>query len=49
MEEFKEFTGKSVSEAISEACISLSKTSDELNYEVIEEGSAGMKKQLKKK
>ena len=42
MEEFKEFTGKSVSEAISEACISLSKTSDELNYEVIEEGSAGI-------
>ena len=39
--EYKEFTAKTVSEAITEACQSFGVTSDRLAYEVIEEGSAG--------
>ena len=39
--EFMEFSAKTVSEAITEACQKLGVTSDKLVYEVIEEGSAG--------
>ncbi len=40
--EFKEYRGKTVNDAITEASISLGITSDMLEYEVIEEGSAGI-------
>ena len=39
--DFKEFSAKTVDDAITEACQSLSVTSDKLEYEVIEEGSTG--------
>ncbi len=39
--EFIEVSAKTVSEAITEACQKLGVTSDKLEYEVIEEGSAG--------
>ena len=39
--EFIEVSAKTVSEAITEACKKLGVTSDKLEYEVIEEGSAG--------
>ena len=39
--DFKEFSAKTVDDAITEACQSLSVTSDELEYEVVEEGSTG--------
>ncbi|MBO4750163.1 MAG: protein jag [Lachnospiraceae bacterium] len=39
--EYKEFTAKTVSEAITDACQELGVTSDRLDYEVVEEGSAG--------
>ena len=39
--EFMEFSAKTVSEAITEACQKLGVTSDKLEYEVVEEGSAG--------
>lgn len=39
--EFIEVSAKSVSEAITEACQKLGVTSEKLDYEVIEEGSAG--------
>lgn len=39
--EYKEFTAKTVDDAITEACTSLSVTSDKLDYVVIEEGSTG--------
>jgi len=39
--DFKEFTAKTVDDAITEACRTLSVTSDRLEYEVVEEGSAG--------
>lgn len=39
--EFIEVSAKSVNEAITEACQRLGVTSDKLEYEVIEEGSAG--------
>lgn len=39
--EFIEVSAKNVSEAITEACQKLSVTSDKLEYEVIDEGSAG--------
>ena len=39
--EFMEFTAKTVSEAITEACQKLGVTSDKLEYEVLDEGSAG--------
>ena len=39
--EFMEFSAKTVSEAITEACQKLGVTSDKLEYEVLEEGSAG--------
>lgn len=39
--EYIEFTAKTVSEAITDACQKFSVTSDRLDYEVIEEGSSG--------
>ena len=39
--EYMEFSAKTVSDAITEACQKLSVTSDKLEYEVIEEGSNG--------
>ena len=39
--EFTEFTAKTVDDAITEACEKFVVTSDKLEYEVIEEGSAG--------
>ena len=41
MMEFKEFKGKSVEEALTAAAAELGATSAELDYEVIEKGSAG--------
>ena len=39
--EYKEFTGKTVEDAITNATVSLGVTSDQVKYEVIEEGSTG--------
>ncbi len=39
--EFLEFSGKTVDDAITEALVSLGTTSDKINYEVIDKGSAG--------
>ena len=39
--DFKEFSAKTVDDAITEACKELGVTSDKLEYEVIESGSAG--------
>lgn len=39
--EFKEFTGKTVDDAITEALVSFGTTSDCIEYEVIEKGSTG--------
>ena len=39
--EYKEFTGKSVEDALTNATVSLGVTSDQINYEVLEEGSTG--------
>lgn len=39
--EYREFTGKTVEDAIMEAAIRLETTSDKLEYEVIEKGSTG--------
>ncbi len=41
MMEYKEFSGKTVDDAITEACQSFMVTSDKLDYEIIEKGSAG--------
>lgn len=40
--EFMEFTGKNVEEAVINALTSLSATSDELEYEVVDKGAAGL-------
>lgn len=40
--EFKEFKGKTVDDALTEALIALETTSDKVEYEVIEEGSGGL-------
>lgn len=40
--EYKEFTGKTVDEAITEATIALETTSDKIEYEVVEEGNGGL-------
>lgn len=42
MEEWKEFTGKTVDEALTEALISLRTVSDKVEYEVIEKESKGL-------
>ena len=39
--DFKEFSAKTVEAAITEACLQLSATSDEIEYEVVEKGSTG--------
>ncbi len=39
--EFKEFTGKTVDDALTNATVSLGVTSDQIKYEVIEEGTSG--------
>jgi spoIIIJ-associated protein len=39
--EYSEFSGKTVDDAITEACQSLMVTSDKLDYEVVEKGSSG--------
>lgn len=39
--EYKEFTGKTVDDALTNALVTLGTTSDSIKYEVIEKGSAG--------
>ena len=39
--EYEEFTGKTVEDAITEACTKFTVTSDRLDYEIIEKGSSG--------
>ena len=39
--EFKEFTGKNVDDAVTNALVALELTRDKLEYEVVEEGSSG--------
>lgn len=39
--EFKEYTGKTVDDALTNATVSLGLTSDEIEYEVVSEGSTG--------
>ncbi|MBE5889503.1 MAG: protein jag [Lachnospiraceae bacterium] len=39
--EYTQFSAKTVEEAIADACVALSATTDELEYEVIEKGSSG--------
>ena len=39
--EFKEFTGKTVDDALTNATVALGITSSEIKYEVVEEGSSG--------
>ncbi|RRF96910.1 MAG: protein jag [Lachnospiraceae bacterium] len=41
MEEFKEYTGKTVEDAITAASVDLGVPSDEIEYSVLEKGSAG--------
>ena len=40
--EFKEFTGKTIDDAITEALVAFGTTSDKIEYEVVEEGSNGL-------
>ncbi len=40
--EFREFTGKTVDDAITEALVAFGTTSDKIEYEVVEEGSTGL-------
>ena len=40
--EFKEYTGKNVEEALANAQADLGATSDEIEYEVVDKGSAGL-------
>lgn len=42
MAEFREFSEKTVSDCITEACMTFSVTSDRLDYEVVSEGSSGL-------
>lgn len=39
--DFKEFSAKSVEEAVTQACVELGTTSDQIEYEVIDKGSSG--------
>ena len=39
--DFKEFSAKTVDDAITEACKEFVITSDKLEYEIVEEGSSG--------
>ena len=46
--DYKEFSAKTLDDAITEACKELGVTSDKLEYEVVNEGSAGfLKAELK--
>lgn len=40
--EYREFTGKTVDDAITEALVAFGTTSDKIEYEVVEEGSNGL-------
>lgn len=40
--EYKEFTGKTVDDAITEALVAFGTTSDKIEYEVVEEGNNGL-------
>lgn len=40
--EYREFTGKTVEEAVTEASVMLGTTSDKIEYEVLEEGNSGL-------
>lgn len=40
--EYKEFTGKTIDDAITEALVALGTTSDKIEYEVVEEGNSGL-------
>ena len=40
--EYREFTAKTVDEAITEATVAFGTTSDKIEYEVVEEGSSGL-------
>ena len=40
--EFVEYKGKTVDDAITEACQALTITSDKLEYEIVEKGSSGI-------
>ena len=42
MAEYREFSEKTVSDCITEACMTFSVTSDRLDYEVVSEGSSGL-------
>ena len=39
--EYKEFTGKTIDDAITEACQNFTITSDRLDYEIVDKGSSG--------
>ena len=39
--EFKEFSAKTVDEAVTQACVELGTTSDQIEYEVVDKGSSG--------
>ena len=39
--DFEEFSGKNIEDAITEACTKFTVTSDRLDYEIIDRGSAG--------
>ena len=39
--DFEEFSGKTIEDAITEACTKFTVTSDRLDYEIIDKGSAG--------
>lgn len=41
MSEYIEFSGKTVDEALTEACVRLGIPSDEVDYEIVEKGSSG--------
>ena len=41
MSDWREFTGKTVDDALTNALVELETTSDKVEYEVLEEGSSG--------
>lgn len=40
--DFKEYTGKNIDDALTNACVDLGTTTDKLEYEVISKGSNGI-------
>ena len=42
MLDFKEYTGKNIDDALTNACVDLGTTTDKLEYEVISKGSNGI-------